>query len=168
MKPKPLSAHEASPLFAGLDNAPALLLAVSGGPDSTALMFLASRWVKGLKNKPKLVAATVDHGLRKEAKKEAEAVAKLAAKLRVTHRILRWSGKKPATGIQQSARQARYRLLVDAAKQAGATYILTAHTLDDQAETVVIRMARGSGITGLGAMARRSRLEGLVLAAALS
>jgi len=163
MTPKPISIVETKPLFDGLESAPALLLAVSGGPDSTALMILASRWVKGLKKKPKLVAVTVDHGLRKEAKAEAAAVGKLAAKLRVTHRILRWSGKKPATGIQQGARQARYRLLVDAAKQAGATHILTAHTLDDQAETVVIRMARGSGLTGLGAMARRSRLEGLVL-----
>ena len=159
----PVSATEAKSLFAGIERAPALLLAVSGGPDSTALLILAARWAKGLKAKPKLIAATVDHGLRKESKREAAAVGTLSKKLGVPHRTLRWSGKKPSTAIQQTARQARYRLLVDAARKAGASHILTAHTLDDQAETVMIRMARGSGLTGLGAMARRTRLEGLIL-----
>ncbi len=158
-----ISAAEAKSLFAGIEDAPALLLAVSGGPDSTALLMLAARWAKSLKNKPKLTAVTVDHGLRKESKREAAAVAKLAKKLGVPHRILRWSGKKPTTGIQQTARHARYRLLIEAAKKAKASQILTAHTLDDQAETMVIRLARGSGITGLGAMARRSRLDGMIL-----
>ncbi|MGI8527106.1 MAG: tRNA lysidine(34) synthetase TilS [Pseudolabrys sp.] len=166
-KAAPVSAAELKSLFAGIENAPAVLLAVSGGPDSTALLVLAARWAKSLKSKPKarptLIAATVDHGLRKESKREAAAVAKLAKSLGVAHRILRWSGTKPSTGIQQTARQARYRLLVEAAKKAKASHILTAHTLDDQAETVVIRMARGSGITGLGAMARRSRLGELIL-----
>ncbi len=162
-KPAPVSVSEAKSLFAGLDGVPALLLAVSGGPDSTALLMLAARWAQALKTQPKLFAATVDHGLRKEARREAAAVGKVAKKLRVAHRILRWNGKKPSTGIQQSARQARYRLLAEAARKAGASHILTAHTLDDQAETVVMRMARGSGITGLGAMARRSRLDGLIL-----
>jgi tRNA(Ile)-lysidine synthase len=159
----PVFAAEAKSLFFGLERAPALLLAISGGPDSTALLMLAAQWIKGLKSKPKLIAATVDHGLRKESRREATAVAKLAKKLGVPHRILPWTGKKPSTGIQQTARQARYRLLVEAARKAKASHVLTAHTLDDQAETVVIRMARGSGITGLGAMARRSRLDGLIL-----
>jgi tRNA(Ile)-lysidine synthase len=162
-KTLPVFAAEAKSLFFGLESAPALLLAISGGPDSTALLMLAAQWIKGLKSKPKLIAATVDHGLRKESRREAAAVAKLAKKLGVPHRILLWAGKKPSTGIQQTARQARYRLLVEAARKAKASHVLTAHTLDDQAETVVIRMARGSGITGLGAMARRSRLDGLIL-----
>jgi tRNA(Ile)-lysidine synthase len=153
-----VSASEAKVLFSGLQAFPALVLAVSGGPDSTALMVLATRWRDSLKTKPKLIAVTIDHGLRKESKREAAEVARLARKLKIGHRTLRWNGRKPATGVQEAARSARYRLLGDAARKAGATYILTAHTLDDQAETVLIRMARGSGLTGLGAMARMSRL----------
>ena len=162
-KPAPVSVAEAKALFSDLASSSGLLLAVSGGPDSTALLFLASRWAKSLKQKPKLVAATVDHGLRKESKREAADVAKLAKKLGVPHRILNWTGKKPNSGIQQSARQARYALLTEAARKAGAAHIVTAHTLDDQAETVLMRMARGSGIGGLAGMARRSRLDGFVL-----
>jgi tRNA(Ile)-lysidine synthase len=123
-------------------------------------MVLAARWRKSLKVKPKLIAVTVDHGLRAEAKREAAAAGKLARKLGLTHRILKWSGKKPKTGLQQAARLARYRLLADAARKAKATLILTAHTLDDQAETVLIRMSRGSGLTGLGAMAGLARVPG--------
>src|SRR5690242_21325341 len=101
-----VSAAEARALFSGLQKCPVLVLAVSGGPDSTALMLLAARWRLSLKTKPKLIAVTIDHGLRKEAKREAAAVAKLARKLGVTHRTLRWSGKKPAAGLQQAARAA--------------------------------------------------------------
>jgi len=162
-RPAAVSATEAKNFFSDLESSPGLLLAVSGGPDSTALLFLAARWAKSLKKKPPLIAATVDHGLRKESKREAADVARLAKKLGVQHRILNWTGKKPNSGIQQSARQARYALLTEAAKRAGATHIVTAHTLDDQAETVLMRMARGSGIGGLAGMARRSRLDGLVL-----
>ena len=81
---------------------------------------------------------------------------RLARRLGVPHHTLRWEGKKPKTGLQQAARAARYRLLATAARTAQAQSILTAHTLDDQAETVLIRMSRGSGLTGLGAMARES------------
>ena len=104
-------------------------------------MLLAARWRDSLDTKPKLVAVTVDHGLRKESRREALAVARLARKLKIAHRTLRWNGRKPATGLQEAARAARYRLLGDAARKAGAAHIVTAHTLDDQAETVLIRMA---------------------------
>jgi tRNA(Ile)-lysidine synthase len=154
-----VSASEAAALFSDLIDAPALVLAVSGGPDSSALMLLAARWRDGLAKKPKLIAVTVDHGLRAESKAEAAAVGRLARKLKLTHRTLRWTGKKPATGVQQVARAARYRLLAQAARAAGAPYVLTAHTLDDQAETVLIRMSRGSGMTGLGAMQKVSALS---------
>ena len=153
-----VSATEARALFSGLQNFPVLILAVSGGPDSTALMLLAARWRDALKTKPKLIAVTVDHGLRKESKHEAAAVARLARKLKIAHRTLRWTGRKPSSGLQNAARTARYRLLGGAAGKAGAAHILTAHTLDDQAETVLIRMSRGSGLTGLGAMTRMAML----------
>jgi tRNA(Ile)-lysidine synthase len=157
---KAVSATEAKALFSDLDHLPALVLAVSGGPDSTALMVLAARWRKALKVKPALIAVTVDHGLRVESKREAASVGRLARKLGIAHRTMRWTGAKPKTGLQEAARQARYRLLAEAARQANATHILTAHTRDDQAETVLIRMSRGSGLSGLAAMARISTLPG--------
>ena len=148
----PVSAAEAQSLFGPLSQFPVLILAVSGGPDSTALMVLAARWRKSLRRGPKLVAVTVDHGLRKEAKNEALAVKRLARTLRVEHRTLRWSGRKPTSGIQEAARNARYRLLADAARKAGGAPVVTAHTRDDQAETVLFRLMRGSGIGGLAGM----------------
>ncbi len=154
----PVSATEAKALFSDLGHLPALVLAVSGGPDSTALMVLAARWRQSLKVKPALIAVTVDHGLRAQSRGEAAAVGRLARKLGLAHRTLRWTGAKPNTGLQQAARAARYRLLADAARKLGAAHILTAHTLDDQAETVLIRMSRGSGVTGLAAMTRLSAL----------
>ncbi len=159
-----VSVTETEKLFADFSKVPALVLAISGGPDSTALLMLAARWRGRLKkHAPKLIAVTVDHGLRKESKREAAAVKKLAAKLKVAHRIVRWRGKKPSTGLPQAARIARYALLAEAAKAAGAAHVVTAHTLDDQAETVLIRLVRGSGLTGLGAMARVTRLDTLML-----
>ncbi|HXD45851.1 MAG TPA: tRNA lysidine(34) synthetase TilS [Pseudolabrys sp.] len=155
---EPVAADEAASLFDDLSSCPALVLAVSGGPDSTALLWLVARWRSGLKKGPALVAVTVDHGLRKEAAAEAKAVGRLARKLGVAHLTLRWTGKKPKTGVPQAARTARYRLLAEAARKAGAPAVLTAHTLDDQAETVLIRMSRGSGMTGLAGMARVSAL----------
>jgi tRNA(Ile)-lysidine synthase len=155
-----LTASETRSLFADLADHPALVLAVSGGPDSTALLVMAARWRKSLRRGPRLVAVTVDHGLRPEARREALAVKRLARSLKVEHRTLRWTGRKPSTGIQQAARLARYRLLADAARKAGARHVLAAHTLDDQAETVLIRLTRGSGIGGLAAMARIAPLPG--------
>jgi tRNA(Ile)-lysidine synthase len=148
----PISEAEAAMLFAALDAFPVLLLAVSGGPDSTALMWLAARWRDGLTRKPKLLAVTIDHGLRKESAREALAVKRLARKLKIEHRTLRWSGRKPKTGLQEAARNARYRLLAEVARKAGAERILLGHTLDDQAETVLIRLVRGSGVSGLAGM----------------
>src|SRR5690242_3833423 len=107
----PIFAEEANVLFAGLQHSSGLLLAVSGGPDSTALMVLAARWRKKLSTKPKLVAVTIDHGLRPESKREAADVARLAKKLGIAHRTMRWTGRKPKTGLQEAARRARYELL---------------------------------------------------------
>lgn len=150
--------EEASALFDGLAGLRGLLLAVSGGSDSTALLVIAARWAKKRKRAPKLLAVTVDHGLRPEARREAAMVKRLARRLGVPHRTLRWRGRKPKTGLQEAARIARYSLLAQAAVRAGYEHILTAHTLDDQAETVLLRLARGSGLTGLAGMAHASAL----------
>jgi tRNA(Ile)-lysidine synthase len=160
----PISTLEAKRLFADWRGVPAIVLAVSGGPDSIALMWLAARWRRALARGPRLVAVTIDHGLRPEAAAEAREVKRLARSLDLPHRTLRWSGPKPTTGLPAAARAARYRLLVQAARATGATHILTAHTRDDQAETLLMRMLRGSGIAGLAAMARESERDGLLLA----
>lgn len=158
-----IPARNAKRLFAGLAGAPAIVLAVSGGPDSVALMWLAARWRRALAHGPRLVAVTVDHGLRPEAAREARDVKQLARSLELPHHTLRWSGPKPRTGVPAAAREARYRLLAQAARKHGATHILTAHTRDDQAETLLMRMLRGSGIAGLSAMARETERDGIML-----
>jgi tRNA(Ile)-lysidine synthase len=160
----PISARAAKQLFADLKHAPALVLAVSGGPDSVALMWLAARWRRSLASGPDLTVVTIDHGLRKESAREAREVKRLAADLGLPHRTLRWRGEKPKTGLPAAAREARYRLLAQAARAAGASHVLTAHTRDDQAETLLMRLVRGSGIAGLSAMARLTPRDGLVLA----
>ncbi|BAL07547.1 hypothetical protein BJ6T_22680 [Bradyrhizobium japonicum USDA 6] len=159
----PISARAAKQLFAELRGAPALVLAVSGGPDSVALMWLAARWKRGLARGPQLTVVTVDHGLRPEAAREAREVKRLAAELGLVHRTLRWRGAKPDTGLPAAAREARYRLLARAARSVGASHVLTAHTRDDQAETVLMRLLRGSGLAGLSAMARLTERDGVVL-----
>jgi tRNA(Ile)-lysidine synthase len=160
----PISATEAKALFAGFKNAAALVLAVSGGPDSVALMWLMARWRKALSKGPELVAVTVDHGLREASAREAREVKRLAHTLDLPHRTLRWNGTKPKRGVPAAAREARYHLLAQAARSAHATHILTAHTRDDQAETLLMRLLRGSGIAGLSAMAAARERDGVVLA----
>jgi tRNA(Ile)-lysidine synthase len=160
----PISAQDAKRLFADWKAEPAIVLAVSGGPDSIALMWLAARWRRALARGPRLIAVTVDHGLRSEAAAEARDVKRLARSLDLPHRTMRWTGAKPKTGLPAAARSARYRLLVQAAQTCGATHILTAHTRDDQAETLLMRLLRGSGIAGLAAMARVTEREGVLLA----
>jgi tRNA(Ile)-lysidine synthase len=160
----PISAQDAKRLFADWKAVPAIVLAVSGGPDSIALMWLAARWRGTLARGPRLIAVTVDHGLRAEAAAEARDVKRLARTLDLPHRTMRWTSEKPKTGLPAAARTARYRLLAQAARASGATHILTAHTRDDQAETLLMRLLRGSGIGGLAAMARESERDGVRLA----
>lgn len=131
---------------------------MSGGPDSTALLVLAVRHAAPAR----LFAATVDHGLRPGARAEADEVAALCARLGVPHAILSWRGEKPIRGIEAAARTERYRLLVAAAEARGCEALATAHTLDDQAETVLLRLAAGSGPAGLAAMRPSSRRHGLL------
>ncbi|MCI9879484.1 tRNA lysidine(34) synthetase TilS [Methylobacterium sp. Leaf104] len=131
-----------------------VLLAVSGGPDSTALMAAAA----AMDPAPTFHVATVDHGLRPEAAAEASAVARLAETFGFPHRTLSWIGPKPVRGVQAAARTARYGLLATHAESIGAAFVLTGHTRDDQAETVLMRLLAGSGPAGLAGMRAERRL----------
>jgi tRNA(Ile)-lysidine synthase len=121
-------------------------VAVSGGPDSLALLLLASA---GYGNR--VFAATVDHGLRPEAAAEARYMAGIAAVLGVPHAILTvdWPGGKPETGLQEAARDARYDALFRWCEEQALDALLTAHHADDQAETLLMRLGRGAGLPGL-------------------
>jgi len=134
-----------------------LALAVSGGSDSMALLRLAHDAYPG-----RIAAVTVDHGLRPSSAAEARQVGEWCRTLGAEHRILRWQGQKPATGLQRRAREARYQLLAEAAAQLGrsglAAPLIVAHTLDDQAETFLLRLSHGSNIGGLGAMRASSEI----------
>jgi tRNA(Ile)-lysidine synthase len=154
---------EIAALFASFPRSGSVILAVSGGADSTALLVLARHWRRRLRRGPNLVAATVDHGLRPGSRAEAQAVGALARRLGVAHEILVWRGKKPASGIEAAARHARYRLLAELAHRLDGAPIATAHTLDDQAETVLMRLAAGSGPAGLAGMRARDVRHGIVL-----
>lgn len=128
-------------------------VAVSGGPDSVALLLLAAEARPG-----NVEAATVDHALRPESRAEAEQVAALCERLDIPHAILTaaWE-EKPESAIQEQARHKRYQLLGEWAGERGLNVLMTGHHLDDQAETFLMRLARGSGIKGLAAMRRITR-----------
>ena len=135
----------------GIEPAPAVAVGLSGGGDSLALVLLLRHWVA--ERGGSLLALTVDHGLRAESAEEAAAVGQVMARLNIPHRVLRWEGAKPAAGLQAAARTARHRLLADACVEAGILHLALAHHRDDQAETVLLRLARGSGTDGLAGMA---------------
>jgi tRNA(Ile)-lysidine synthase len=151
---RPLSGEDFSRLMAPLgpfEAAPRLGVAVSGGADSMALALLAARWAR--ERGGEVLAFTVDHRLRPDSTVEAERVAEWLGRAGIGHRILAWEGEKPATGLQAAARDARYRLLGEACAAEGILHLLLAHHRDDQAETLLIRLGRGSGLEGLAAMA---------------
>jgi tRNA(Ile)-lysidine synthase len=140
---------------------PKLAIAVSGGADSMALLLLAARWAK--RRHGQLAALTVDHGLRRQAASEARQVAAWCKALKIEHRTLQWRGQKPSAGIQASAREARYWLMTDYCRRHGVLHLMTAHHLEDQAETVLLRLARRSGLLGLAAMPALSHRRGIRL-----
>ncbi|MCH8169255.1 MAG: tRNA lysidine(34) synthetase TilS, partial [Proteobacteria bacterium] len=135
-------------------------VAISGGGDSTALLIIAARWAG--KRGRAIAAATVDHGLRRESAAEAAGVAALCARLGIAHRILPAGDLAAAGGnLSAAAREARFALLGDWARARDLSAVLLGHTMDDQAETVLMRLARGSGAEGLAAMQpvlRRDRM----------
>ena len=132
-----------------------IVVALSGGGDSTALLHFAHGFFSGRGETDRLHAVTVDHGLRPESDEEARRAGRQCATLGIRHTIQCWRGAKPSTGLQAAARAARYRLL---AEIAGDGIVLTGHTLDDQLETVAMRMARGSG-RGLSGIAPATLYE---------
>jgi tRNA(Ile)-lysidine synthase len=159
----PFSATELNEIFTFAAGAPHLALAVSGGSDSTALMVLASQWVKLAPMPPQVTVLTVDHGLRPESVEEARAVLKWAKALGFSAHLLRWEGRKPHSGLQAAAREVRYRLMSQWCRDNDVKVLVTAHTLEDQAETVMMRLARGTGIEGLAGMMEQRELDGLTL-----
>lgn len=121
-----------------------IALAVSGGADSMAMLLLAAAAFPGC-----VVAATVDHGLRPEAAAEAAMVAQVCAQLGVHHATLSLSEPITGSSIQGQAREARYAALFEWMRQVDAFLLLTAHHADDQAETLLMRLNRASGVAGL-------------------
>ena len=134
---------------------------VSGGADSLALVLQAAEELAVFGRK--IVALTVDHGLRPTSRLEAEYVAGLMQKYGIEHHILTWTGKKPTTGIEEAARQARYALITEWCSQNNVHVLLTAHHAKDQAETFLMRLQRGSGLEGLCGIREYSVRDGLVI-----
>lgn len=125
-------------------------VAVSGGGDSMALLALAVSWAETRKRS--IHAVGVDHGLRPEAADEIALAANLCGQIGCRHTVLRWSGWDGSGNLQDQARQARKQLIGRWAQEQGISVVATGHTLDDQAETFLMRLARGSGVDGLSAM----------------
>ncbi len=134
-------------------------LAVSGGGDSMALLHMLAPEARARGIAVRV--ATIDHRLRPEARAEAERVARACADLEVPHEILDWTGWEGRGNLQDAARRARRSLLADWARRHGLGAVALGHTLDDQAETVLMRLARGSGVDGLAGMVAARADEGM-------
>ena len=142
-----------------LGAAEGIAIAVSGGPDSLALL-LTTRLAFG----HRVRALTVDHGLRAGSSAEAAGVASICDKLGIAHATLCWDGEKPVANIHAAARTARYQLMGDWCAANGVSWLATGHHADDQAETLLLRLARGSGVSGLAGIRRvRALANGVTL-----
>lgn len=152
-------------LFSGLNSFSNLSLAVSGGADSLCLLVLFGEWSRRVSWKGRAEVIVVNHGLRQESDAEARFVVDVAKRSGYAASVLRWEGEKPQSNVQEAARTARYCLIARRMKATGAEALLLGHHLDDQAETFLDRLTRGSGISGLSAMAadERDGPEGLRL-----
>ncbi|MBL0941165.1 MAG: tRNA lysidine(34) synthetase TilS [Alphaproteobacteria bacterium] len=148
-----ISSQEFSNYMASLapfERNPVVAVAVSGGIDSLCLTLLLQKWVQ--EQQGHLIALTVDHGLRPESSEEALQVAKWLSLHNIEHHILSWQGSKPKTRVQENARKARYKLLEDWCKKHNILHLCLGHQADDQVETFLFRLCRGSGIDGLAGM----------------
>jgi tRNA(Ile)-lysidine synthase len=128
------------------------VVAVSGGADSLALLLLLAGWAAE-QHRPPPVALTVDHGLQPASAKVANNVAATAKRLGLEAHVLQWTGRKPNSDVEATAREARYRLMGASCRKLGIRCLYVAHTQEDQAETFLLRLMRGSGVDGLAAMA---------------
>jgi len=157
-----LSLDEFTSLMATLGPVEAhVAIAVSGGADSLALCVLSAQWA-ALSGR-RVTALSVDHGLRPQSQDECRWVKEQLSQRGIEHHTLVWQGEKPENGLQAAARTARYGLLESWCRAHGLSDLLLAHHLDDQAETFLLRLARGSGVDGLGAMQAVSHQGGLRL-----
>lgn len=150
-------------LFAPVSSEKNIGLAVSGGADSLGLMLLVHQWCQLCGVDVKITIYSVDHRLRNESADECRMVAGLAANLGFESRTLIWGGKKPKTGVQAAARVARYQLFAVAMEEDGVPVLLTGHHKQDQSETILMRLAHSSGISGLAGMREFSVVEGVKL-----
>ena len=157
------TSHALSGIFDGLTGFSRVAVAVSGGSDSMALLRLVERWHTQPNGPREIYALTVDHGLRPESADEARQVAMWCDAFKIPHQILQWSGDKPATGIQAKARSARYDLMSQWCRDAKVPVLMTAHTADDQAETVVMRRERTSSDRSLAAIWPENEWRGVKL-----
>jgi tRNA(Ile)-lysidine synthase len=164
MRASPISIPEASELLEALKGFSRVALAVSGGPDSLALMHLAA-WCRSTQPQaPALSVLTVNHGLRHSSREEALMVGCMASILALPHTILTWrAGDAHGTSLQAKARTARYDLMAAHCQANDIPALVTAHHLDDQAETFLMRLKRGSGLDGLAAIPERGAWGGIVL-----
>ena len=152
---QPVTTEYFQTAMAALDVQPPVAVAVSGGADSMALLLLCRDWLRRSSDSgwaDGLLALTVDHGLRRNSAAEAQRVAGWCADLGIAHRILQWADDKPTSSIQAAARQKRYALLEAACAERGIGDLLLAHQREDQAETLLLNLMRGSGVHGLAAM----------------
>jgi tRNA(Ile)-lysidine synthase len=133
------------------ESCPTVAVGVSGGSDSLSLCLLANDWAKA--HSGKVIALTVDHGLRPESKSEAETVKSWLQAHAIEHHILTWKGEKPQTRIQEEARKARYNLLKTFCYKNGILHLLLGHHQEDQVETVLDRFLHGTGLDGLAGIA---------------
>jgi tRNA(Ile)-lysidine synthase len=150
-------------IFDGLTGFSRVAVAVSGGSDSMALLRLVELWHTQPNGPREIYALTVDHGLRPESADEAQQVARWCATLGIPHQVLKWLGDKPATGIQAKARQARYDVMSQWCRDAKVPVLMTAHTADDQAETVAMRRERTTSDRSLAAIWPENEWRGVKL-----
>ena len=165
-KPKPsvlAVLPELQPDFRLLQSRRHVALAVSGGSDSVALLRLVHSWAADLEQHPKISVLTVDHGLRSGSQAEAAQAGEWATALSLDHHTLAWTGPKPVTGLQAKARQARYGLMTAWCRANDAELLVTGHTMDDQAETVLMRLQRTTSPDSLAGIPANGQWDGLPL-----